>query len=32
MQRLRDAHAAHDLTPRQLQVLGLLHEQGAMNQ
>jgi DNA-binding MarR family transcriptional regulator len=28
MRRLRDAHTAHDLSPRQFQLLGLLHDEG----
>jgi len=32
MRRLRDAHTAHDLSPRQFQLLGLLHDQGATAQ
>jgi DNA-binding MarR family transcriptional regulator len=32
MRRLRDAHTAHDLSPRQFHVLGLLHDHGAMGQ
>jgi DNA-binding MarR family transcriptional regulator len=32
MRRLRDAHTAHNLTPRQFHLLGLLHDQGAMGQ
>jgi DNA-binding MarR family transcriptional regulator len=32
MRRLRAAHAAHDLKPRQFQVLGLLHDQGGLAQ
>jgi DNA-binding MarR family transcriptional regulator len=32
MRRLRDAHTAHDLKPRQFQLLGLLHDHGAMGQ
>jgi DNA-binding MarR family transcriptional regulator len=32
MRRLRDAHTAHNLTPRQFQLLGMLHDQGAMGQ
>ncbi len=32
MRRLRDAHTAHDLTPRQFQVLALLHDHGAIGQ
>jgi DNA-binding MarR family transcriptional regulator len=32
MRTLRDAHTAHDLSPRQFQLLGLLHDQGATGQ
>lgn len=32
MRRLRDAHTAHNLKPRQFQVLGLLHDHGALGQ
>ncbi len=32
MRRLRDTHTAHNLTPRQFHLLGLLHDQGAMGQ
>jgi DNA-binding MarR family transcriptional regulator len=32
MRRLRDAHTAHSLSPRQFHVLGLLHDRGAMGQ
>src|SRR3954447_16861363 len=32
MRRLRDAHTAHDLMPRQFQLLGLLADHGAMGQ
>jgi DNA-binding MarR family transcriptional regulator len=32
MRRLRDAHTAHGLKPRQFQILGLLEEHGAMGQ
>lgn len=32
MHRLRDAHTAHDLKPRQFQLLGLLHDHGPMGQ
>jgi DNA-binding MarR family transcriptional regulator len=32
MRRLRAAHTAHDLSPRQFHVLGLLHDHGAMTQ
>jgi DNA-binding MarR family transcriptional regulator len=32
MRRLRAAHTAHDLKPRQFQILGLLHDQGAVAQ
>ena len=32
MRRLRDAHTAHNLKPRQFQLLGLLHDHGAMGQ
>jgi DNA-binding MarR family transcriptional regulator len=32
MRRLRDAHTAHHLSPRQFQLLGLLHDQGATGQ
>lgn len=32
MRRLRDAHTAHDLTPRQFHLLALLHDHGAMGQ
>ena len=30
--RLRDAHTAHDLKPRQFQILGLLHDHGGLAQ
>ena len=30
MRRLREAHTAHNLKPRQFQLLGLLHDHGAM--
>ena len=32
MRRLRDAHTAHDLKPRQFQILGLLHDHGGLAQ
>jgi DNA-binding MarR family transcriptional regulator len=32
MRRLRDAHAAVDLSPRHFQVLGLLHDRGPLGQ
>lgn len=32
MRRLRDAHMAHHLTPRQFQLLALLHDHGAAGQ
>jgi DNA-binding MarR family transcriptional regulator len=32
MRRLRDAHIAHDLMPRQFQLLGLLADHGPMGQ
>src|SRR3954451_18375030 len=32
MRRLRAAHAAHHLKPRQFQILGLLHDHGALAQ
>ena len=32
MRRLRDAHTAHDLSPRQFGVLALLHDNGTMGQ
>lgn len=32
MRRLRDAHTTHHLSPRQFQLLGLLHDQGPMGQ
>jgi DNA-binding MarR family transcriptional regulator len=32
MRRLRAAHNAHELKPRQFQILGLLHDHGAMGQ
>jgi DNA-binding MarR family transcriptional regulator len=32
MRRLRDTHTANSLTPRQFQLLGLLHDQGATAQ
>ena len=32
MRRLRDAHTAHDLMPRQFQLLGLLADRGPMGQ
>jgi DNA-binding MarR family transcriptional regulator len=32
MRRLRDAHIAHDLMPRQFQLLGLLDDHGPMGQ
>jgi|SRR3954454_18464882 len=32
MHRLRAAHTAHNLKPRQFQILGLLHEHGALAQ
>lgn len=32
MQRLRATHTAHNLKPRQFQLLGLLHDHGAMGQ
>src|SRR3954462_973507 len=32
MRRLRAAHTAHNLKPRQFQILGLLHDQGGLAQ
>src|SRR3954451_4800760 len=32
MHRLRDAHTAHNLKPRQFQILGLLHDHGGLAQ
>jgi DNA-binding MarR family transcriptional regulator len=32
MRRLREAHTAQGLSPRQFQLLGVLHDQGAMGQ
>jgi DNA-binding MarR family transcriptional regulator len=32
MRRLRAAHVAHDLSPRQFHLLGLLHDRGAVTQ
>jgi DNA-binding MarR family transcriptional regulator len=32
MRRLRAAHTAHNLSPRQFHVLGLLHDRGALTQ
>ena len=32
MRRLRDAHTAHGLTPRQFEILGLLHDRGPLGQ
>jgi DNA-binding MarR family transcriptional regulator len=32
MRRLRDAHTAHNLNPRQFQLLGLLNDHGSMGQ
>jgi DNA-binding MarR family transcriptional regulator len=32
MRRMREAHGAHDLSPRQFHPLGLLHDHGAMAQ
>src|SRR3954454_10271972 len=32
MRRLRAAHTAHNLKPRQFQILGLLHDHGALAQ
>ena len=32
MRRLREAHTGHDLSPRQFQLLGLLHDSGPMSQ
>ena len=32
MRRLRDAHTAHGLRPRQFQILGLLHDHGGLPQ
>ena len=32
MRRLRDAHTAHNLKPRQFQLIGLLHDHGPMGQ
>ena len=32
MRRLRDAHTAHGLTPRQFHLIGLLHENGPTGQ
>lgn len=32
MRRLRAAHVAHDMSPRQFHLLGLLHDRGAISQ
>lgn len=32
MRRLRDAHTAHGLAPRQFEILGLLHDRGPLGQ
>lgn len=32
MRRLREAHTAHNLKPRQFQILGLLHDHGGLGQ
>src|SRR5215216_3319531 len=32
MRRLREAHTAHNLKPRQFQILGLLHHHGGLAQ
>jgi DNA-binding MarR family transcriptional regulator len=32
MRRLREVHTRHELSPRQFQLLGLLHDQGALGQ
>ena len=32
MRRLREAHVAHSLSPRQFHLLGLLHDRGALTQ
>jgi len=32
MRRLREAHTAHSLKPRQFQILGLLHDHGGLAQ
>ena len=32
MRRLRDAHTAHQLSPRQFHLLGLLHDHGPMGE
>ena len=32
MRRLREVHTRHELSPRQFQLLGLLHESGALGQ
>lgn len=32
MRRLREAHTAHDLTPRQFELLALLHDRGTLAQ
>jgi DNA-binding MarR family transcriptional regulator len=32
MRQLREVHTAHDLNPRQFQLLGLLHDHGAIGQ
>lgn len=32
MRRLREAHTAHELSPRQFQLLGLLHDRGPTGQ
>ncbi|MGN6870859.1 MAG: MarR family winged helix-turn-helix transcriptional regulator [Solirubrobacteraceae bacterium] len=32
MRRLREVHTRHELSPRQFQLLGLLHERGALGQ
>jgi DNA-binding MarR family transcriptional regulator len=32
MRRLREVHTGHELSPRQFQLLGLLHDKGPMSQ
>jgi DNA-binding MarR family transcriptional regulator len=32
MRRMREVHTSHGLTPRQFQLLGMLHDQGAFSQ
>lgn len=32
MRRLREAHTGHELSPRQFQLLGLVHDHGPMSQ